>query len=186
MTLLRFNLTRALVTGGAALAMAVSAAPVLAHPDHEMVRMECSLSRAVPWGGDEASGWLVRASTFCMGGEDIRAVLTVTNADGETLHRGLFATSEVMVLAWRSGDGLASGLEEWLSAFTNLDNTAHLPGSDAEFPFYPADGLTDADISALRSQGLDTACYVQGMESALCLVKEGDTLRPIGVQLFPG
>ena len=46
--------------------------------------------------------------------------------------------------------------------------------------------LTDADINALRDEGRDMACYVQGMESANCLVRDGKDVREVGVWLFPG
>ncbi len=147
---------------------------------------DCGLTATADWGGDPASGLTATAVTTCEDDGRIWATLSLTNATSARVYEGRFPSDEIMVLAWAEPGQLAASLDEWLTAFTQLDNTIHLPSDTAEFPFYPAEGLTQADIDALRTEGRDMACYIQGMESAMCLLRDGDGVREIGVWLFPG
>lgn len=168
-------------------ALAVLASPAMAQKgEAPAASADCDLTATAHWGGDPDSGLTARAVTTCEAGGRIRATLTLVDEAGTIQHEGHYPTDEVMVLAWAEPGQLAASLDEWLTAFTQLDNTIHLPSDTAEFPFYPAEGLTQADIDALRTRGLDMACYIQGMESANCLLRDGDGVREIGVWLFPG
>jgi hypothetical protein len=145
------------------------------------------ISASAPRRGDPDSGLVAEAVTICGVDDDrICATLSLTNSASARVYEGRFPSDEVMVLAWAAPGQLAASLDEWLTAFTDLDNTIHLPREDAEFPFYPAEGLTRDDIDELRTMGHDMACYIQGMESAMCLLRDGDGVREIGVWLFPG
>ncbi|WP_203294907.1 hypothetical protein [Maricaulis parjimensis] len=178
----------------AAFGLAVTAAPALAQgkpdpgpgPAPNPIPAECDLSHEVAWGGDAASGLVATAQTWCTPDDMVWARLTVSSADGRVRHEANYPVDEVMLLAWPGENGLAGGLETWLADFAHLDTTAHLPRMTDEFPFYPAEDLTEADIDALRDQDLPMACYVQGMESANCLIREGEGVREIGLWLFPG
>lgn len=169
-----------------ALALIAAPAAALQKGASPAASADCDLVASAPWGGDPDSGLVAEAVTIC--GEDgrARATLSLVDVDGETRYQGIFPTDEVMLLAWAEPGQMDEALTDWLGAFTDLDNTAHIPGADVEFPFYAADGLTDADIDTLRAEARDMACYVQGMESAMCLVREGEGVREIGVWLFPG
>ncbi|MFY0638132.1 hypothetical protein [Maricaulis maris] len=147
---------------------------------------DCDLVAAAPWGDDADSGLVAEAVTIC--GEDgrIRATLSLVDDKGETRFQRVFPTDEVMLLAWAEPGQMDAALTDWLGAFTHLDTTANIPGPDAEFPFYAAEGVTDAEIDTLREEAREMACIVQGLESALCLVREGEGVREVGVWLFPG
>ncbi|WP_417478815.1 hypothetical protein [Maricaulis maris] len=177
--------TRTLVASLAALAALATPAlaqkgPAAAAPD------DCDHVAMAHWGGDPDSGLVAEAVTIC--GEDgrVRATLTLVASDGEIRFQRQYPTDEVMLLASPADGDMPTRLGYWLAAFEDLDNTTHIPGEDAEFPFLPAEGLTDADINALRAEARDMACYVQGLESANCLVRDGKDVREIGLMLFPG
>ncbi|WP_297732687.1 hypothetical protein [uncultured Maricaulis sp.] len=177
--------TRTLLASLAALS--ALAAPALAQKGAApAATADCGLSATADWGGDPASGLTARAVTACDANGRIHATLSLVDATGTTQFEARYPTDEVMLLAWAEPGQLAPALADWLTAFTDLDNTTHIPGPDAEFPFYAAEDLTETDINTLRTEARDMACYVQGMESANCLVREGDGVREIGLMLFPG
>lgn len=176
---------RTLLASLAALAMLAAPAlaqkgPASANPD------ECDHVAMAHWGGDPDSGLVAEAVTICGEGGRVRATLTLVNSDGEIVFQRQYPTDEVMLLASPEDGDMPTRLGYWLAAFEDLDNTRQIPGPTTEFPFYPAEGLTDADINALRAEGRDMACYIQGMESANCLVREGKDVREVGLMLFPG
>ncbi len=169
------------------LALAALATPALAQKGPPPGSAEdCDHVAMAHWGGDPESGLVAEAVTIC--GEDgrVRATLSLVDGDGEILFQRQYPTDEVMLLASPVDGDMPTRLDYWLSAFSDLDNTAHIPGPEAEFPFLPAEGLSDADIDALRDEARAMACYVQGFESANCLVRDGKTVREIGLMLFPG
>lgn len=93
-------------------------------------------------------------------------------------------------------DALRMALGDWLGAYADAGSTDRLPewpqGADqpdsGEFAFYVAEGLSQQDYEALRTGGYPMICYIQGRESALCLVRHPDAsaLINVGVQSFPG
>ncbi|WP_323762200.1 hypothetical protein [Maricaulis sp.] len=182
------TITLSQLTATSLTALALLAAPAAAFQKGSppAASDDCDHVAMAHWGGDPDSGLVAEAVTIC--GEDgrVRATLTLVASDGEVRFQRQYPTDEVMLLASPAEGDMPTRLDYWLAAFTDLDNTTHIPGEDAEFPFYPADGLTDADINALRDEGRDMACYIQGLESANCLVRDGKDVREIGVWLFPG
>jgi len=86
-------------------------------------------------------------------------------------------------------------LNEWITpAGAARDSTGDLPVWEAnatqpmsgEFPFYVEEGVNRERYETLRAQDAPMYCYVQGMESEACLVRENGRLTKIGVQSFPG
>ncbi|RKR00386.1 hypothetical protein [Maricaulis maris] len=168
-------------------ALAVFASPALAQKGPAPAATDdCDHVAMAYWGGDPDSGLVAETVTIC--GEDgrVRATLSLVDSAGEIHFQRQYPTDEVMLLASPTDGDMPTRLDYWLSAFSDLDNTTHIPGPEAEFPFYAAEGLTDADINTLRAEARDMACYVQGMESANCLVRDGNGVREIGLMLFPG
>ena len=87
-------------------------------------------------------------------------------------------------------------LHGWISFYASFSNTGSLPqwveGADgpiaSEFPFMVSDEFDRYDYMRATAMNGNMACYIQGFESLLCLVKDhnGPGLKPIGYQLFPG
>jgi hypothetical protein len=74
---------------------------------------------------------------------------------------------------WTSGKG-------FMSAADNLE-------LDGEFPFTLDDGLDAPSFKAFRAARASIFCYIQGMESGLCIgVRKDGELVQMGVQSFPG
>jgi hypothetical protein len=81
---------------------------------------------------------------------------------------------------------MTNALKEWTSGkgfMTSVDKLT-LTG---EFPFTPDEELDAPSFKAFRSAKTPIFCYIQGMESGLCigLRKDGELVQ-VGVQSFPG
>jgi hypothetical protein len=81
---------------------------------------------------------------------------------------------------------MTNALKEWTSGngfMTSVDKLT-LGG---EFPFTPDDGLDAPSFKAFRTAKTPIFCYIQGMESGLCIgVRKDGELVQMGVQSFPG
>jgi hypothetical protein len=124
-----------------------------------------------------------------------RVVITIKNATGATLHRQTYRSDQVAGLSnARTTSQMRNELRNWITY--RGDETYHesLPNwrrgqarPDArEFPFYPADGVTQTQYMAIKTNRTPIYCYVQGIESLNCLVLQGGALNPFGIQSFPG
>lgn len=135
------------------------------------------------------------AGPTCNTGE---AVITVRNAAGKVLlSQGGFdvdVMSNTIFSLAVSPESLKSALTDWISSAHADDATGQLPEWKAgevqpvsgEFPFYPEEGVTQAQYEAIRAANKPMFCHVQGGESMACYAVDGDTLTKIGLQSFPG
>jgi hypothetical protein len=81
---------------------------------------------------------------------------------------------------------MTNALKDWTSGkgFMNSVDKLTLGG---EFPFTPDDALDAPSFKAFRAAKTPIFCYVQGMESGLCIgVRKDSELVQMGVQGFPG
>jgi hypothetical protein len=135
------------------------------------------------------------AGPTCNTGE---AVITVRNAAGKVLlSQGGYdvgVMSNTVFSMAVSPESLKAAVADWVSSVHADDATGQLPewraGADqpisGEFPFYPEEGMTQAQYAAIRAANKPMFCHVQGGESMACYAVDGDTLRKVGLQSFPG
>jgi len=126
------------------------------------------------------------------------AVITVRNAAGKVLlSQGGYdvgVMSNTVFSMAVSPDSLKAAVADWVSSVHADDATGQLPewktGADlptsGEFPFYPEEGMTQAQYAALRTANKPMFCHVQGGESLACYAVDGDVLTKVGLQSFPG
>ena len=89
-----------------------------------------------------------------------------------------------------------AGVQRRFGAPPNQLSTADLPAwaEGAEYPvlgdfaFYPEEGIDRATYTKVRDSKAPIFCYVQGMESMACVVKDAENggFFKLGVQTFPG
>ncbi len=147
---------------------------------------ECALDVSVPWT-PPGSAYTLNATTSCENGQ-ILVDRRIIDADGNEIFLSTYFPDQVMTLAWIEADGvtLESALALWLEPDSWRPHTGELPdyNDPAEFPFMPS--LTEADYEAARAAEHPMLCYVQGMESQLCLAVIDGEIVEMGVQRFPG
>ena len=174
----------------AALAAAGAMPPALASE-------KCTASADGVWA---AAGKGVTVEAFARGAtcETAAAAFVVRDETGAIVFSGVYQTDQIMVLAgMKTPKELETALKGWIDPTQGgFETTASLPewkaGAEApesqEFPFYPEEGMDQATYTKLRNAKAPLFCFVQGMESTNCLVKdpESGSIFPIGVQTFPG
>lgn len=132
-------------------------------------------------------------------GEDCasaQATLTIKDAAGAALFSETHVAANLMSLA-QAGDAAAmqTALADWINSSNDtMATSGALPDWPAaaeapesgEFPFYPEEGLSRDRYLTIRAADAPLFCFVQGMESQVCLVLQDGALTKVGVQLFPG
>lgn len=147
----------------------------------------CEISAETVWQPDGVEPLTLTARTRC---EDDRILVErkVFDSGGHELFSATYPTSQVMTLAahdW-SGEPLEPLIRGWLEPDGARTSTADLPAyyDCSEFPFMPA--LNQTEHEAARTAGHPMHCYVQGMESSLCLALVDGAIVNMGIQRFPG
>ncbi|MDZ4775643.1 MAG: hypothetical protein SGJ23_02540 [Alphaproteobacteria bacterium] len=135
------------------------------------------------------------AGPTCNTGE---AVITVRDAAGRVLLSNggydVGVMSNTVFSTAVSPESLKAAVADWVSSVHEEDATGQLPEWKAgaaqptagEFPFYPEEGMTQAQYAAIRAANKPMFCHVQGGESLACYAVDGDTLTKVGLQSFPG
>lgn len=180
-----------LIAGALALAAACSPAQ---EADSSIVP-GCDLRAASQWVAGEET-FSVEATTA--GPDCQRAVATIAlrNSSGVPIYAEAHLAENIMLLApAHDTAAMQTALQEWVTYDNHtMSTTSALPDwpvgaegpQNGEFPFHPAEGYVRESYMALRASNLPLFCYVQGMESLLCLVYGDGGIEQIGVQQFPG
>jgi len=188
---MHFLKTFVLLTGTALCSLAPSTLPA-AFPGQASAQEDCTQIVKAVW----LEKYAAEASTEGPCGEN-RLHLAVRNADGDIEFEnyyapdGLFGFYDVTTY-----QAMNLALTDWISAYAQESTSSKLPhwpegaeGPQAgEFPFYPDRGVTRDIYEGVRAGDWPMVCFVQGMESQLCLVSNPETgyLESVGVQSFPG
>ncbi len=133
----------------------------------------------------------VHTATVCETGGVVRAEYRISDDQGEVLFDRVYQADQVMRLAYASD---RDSMQESLAAWADLNrypSSVVLPSwealnGDQEFPFLLSQEMSEADYKALIASDIPVFCYIQGMESLLCLTYQDGALEELGVQLFPG
>lgn len=174
--------------------LSIVAAAVLATPG-AVAADKCTASADGAWAAGKATIEAFASGAKC---ESALAVLAIRDETGAVAIAEVYSSDQVMVLAgMTSAKDLEGALKGWIDpAASNMTTSGDLPewkaGADApaagEFAFYPEEGVDQASYSKVRDAKSPMFCYVQGMESLACIVKDAETggFFKIGVQSFPG
>ena len=137
----------------------------------------------------------IEATTSGADCEQAEARIVIRNG-GEQVWNETYPVSQNMALAGAADpEEMQRRLNEWINPpGAASDSTGDLPEWEAnaanpmsgEFPFYVEEGVDRAAYEAVRGRDAPMFCYIQGMESAACLVLDNGRLTKIGVQSFPG
>lgn len=161
-----------------------------------MAADKCTASVDGAW--PEAGKFTIEAFASGAKCESALAVLAIRDETGVASFYEVFPTESVMVLAgMTTPKDLEAALKTWADPkMSNITTSGDLPewkaGAEApaagEFPFYPEEGIDQASYAKVRDAKVPTFCFVQGMESLACIVKDPESggLYKIGVQTFPG
>ena len=147
----------------------------------------CSLSAQRSWDYAEGQSVTIDAAVFCEDGQRI-ARRDIITADGARLYEFSAPAEHVAILAWaESDDAFFAAFAEWVDKDPWRTRTSDLPAYDegAEFPFYPATE-DPAQFEAWRAGEYPIDCFVQGMESLMCVAMIDGAVVEMGVQSFPG
>jgi len=183
------------ILGIAAIALAAACTP--AATTQTAATSGCQAAATETWTpADGADPLTIEANSSGPDCAHAIATLTVRDASNDVMFTDVFVTEQVMLLAGvPDAAAMQTALAEWIdSDRQTFATSAALPdwpqGAESpdagEFPLHVDDTLNRANYLALRSRGVPTLCYVQGMESLNCLALENDLLTPIGIQQFPG
>jgi hypothetical protein len=95
-----------------------------------------------------------------------------------------------------SSKAMKAALGSWISGLDTLNSSDQLPDwpagktaytDGAEFPFTLAEGIDRDSLLNYRKEKLPLFCFVQGMESLNCVMRDNDgTIIELGLQAFPG
>ncbi|WP_300528390.1 hypothetical protein [Maricaulis sp.] len=147
----------------------------------------CSLTAQRQWDYGEGASATIDAAISCADGQRM-ARRDILGGDGEPLYTFSAPVEHVAVLAWaESDDALFAAFAEWADHDPRWTSTAALPPFDqqAEFPFYP--GTADQAVyDAWRAGDYPMDCFIQGMESQMCVAMIDGEAVEMGVQSFPG
>lgn len=149
---------------------------------------DCALDVSAPWVADGVDPLVINAVTSCEDDGRIIVDLRIFDGAGREIFNAGYFPDQVMLLAWYEADGISleQAIEGWITPDNWRVSTAELPdyNDQAEFPFMPS--LTAQEHEAARNAAYPMLCYVQGMESQLCLALVEGEIVEMGVQLFPG
>lgn len=173
-------------TGGQALAQSASPPSVAVPPGI------CSSVAEALWLNEltaRASAYGDCAST--------RITLQVRTPEDEIVWAAVYPARDLFGFAdIGNGEDMAQALIDWMSTNVTQGTSADLPAwregealpDSGEFPFYVVEGVEQPFYEALRAEKRQMICYVQGMESYLCLGRhpESGQLQVLGYQSFPG
>ncbi|WP_300556159.1 hypothetical protein [Maricaulis sp.] len=147
----------------------------------------CRLSAQRRWDYAEGLSVTIDAAVFCENGQRV-ARRDIVGADGERLYEFSAPAEHVAILAWAESDeAFFAAFAEWVDKDPWRTRTSDLPAYDegAEFPFYPATE-DRAQFDAWRAGDHPIDCFVQGMESLMCVAMIDGEAVEMGVQSFPG
>lgn len=124
-------------------------------------------------------------------------VLTLANPAGTIVWQETYRSDQLFGLSSASNPTeLETELMLWVTQYVDGRPSGTLPDWLAgqgepvalEFPFYVDEGVSRDAYVELRTADRPMVCYVQGMESARCLVvtPDGKGVESPGVQSFPG
>jgi hypothetical protein len=123
--------------------------------------------------------------------------LTLTNASGDIIWQETYRSDQLFDFNWATNAvEMQASLDLWLGDYADTRTAGTLPdwlpGEEtpvgSEFPFYVDLGMTRDVYIAARTADRPMVCYIQGMESARCLIiaPGGTSVETLGVQSFPG
>ncbi len=123
--------------------------------------------------------------------------LTLTNPDSETIWQETYRSDQLFDFNWATNAvEMQASLDLWLGDYADARSAGSLPEwrvgeatpVGSEFPFYVDEGVTREAYVAAREADRPMVCYIQGMESARCLIiaPGGASVETLGVQSFPG
>ncbi len=166
----------------------------LAAPTSAQAQMaeDCDFSMEQPWPDDLVAS--AHVSGLC---NQATIDLVVRNGVDEVVWSASYESQYVFGFEdILEAEPMQAALTRWLTDYVDVSSTDKLPdwpeGADmpdgGEFPFYVEEGLSRADYQKIRSADYPMICYVQGIESSLCLIRQPDinALTSIGAQSFPG
>ena len=158
---------------------------------------KCTASADSAW---DSAGKGVTIEAFASGSkcETAMAALVIRDETGTAAFYEVYPAEFVMVLAgMATAKDLEAALKSWIdTSQPQFASTADLPAwaEGAEYPvlgdfaFYPEEGIDRATYTKVRDSKAPIFCYVQGMESMACVVKDAENggFFKLGVQTFPG
>ena len=156
----------------------------------------CPTSASAAWRVAEAGTFRIEASTSGQDCAHAIAMISVRDASGGTRWTEEYPVDQVLGLGGASSQQeLEARLAQWIDQ-TDADyaTTADLPEwspeqdypANGETAFHPGDGIDRVAYEAMRARASPVMCYVQGMESLVCLAWENGELQKIGLQTAPG
>jgi hypothetical protein len=170
---------------------------------HALAASNCNAQVRQQWNASSKHKFTLEA--ISNGPDCNRAVvlLVARDAKGEvqwTLIRRASYVAMFSPEATKNGKDMPGALKRWLAtgSQSNLKTMDKLPdwkkGADgpaenppAEFPFTVSDELDRDTYLAWRKAKLPLLCFVQGMESELCITSTDQGLvTEVGIQSFPG
>jgi|GEM_PF-1204200 len=147
---------------------------------------DCAIELETYWEPPNSEPFLLTATSSCDRAGRVLVERRIINMNDEELFTAAHYTDEVMTLAWHEAEGQT--LEEAVAAWLEPDpwRGSELPdwNEPSEFPFIPS--MTREAYEDLRERDAPLLCYVQGMESALCLTVIDGEIQEAGIQIFPG
>jgi hypothetical protein len=156
----------------------------------------CVAEASMPWR--PLSGVEFQTSAHTEGADcaTAQATIVVADAGGNALYSETYPVEHVAVLMdMASREQMGAALASWIDQNGEMLSTADkLPDwpagtpqpTSGEFPFYPEENVTRDDYLAARASGAPLFCFVQGMESIVCLILRDGALTKLGAQSFPG
>ncbi|MFN3170430.1 MAG: hypothetical protein ACE37E_07035 [Hyphomicrobiales bacterium] len=176
----------------AILLMMVLNTPSLAQKGPSQTGASCDASAEANWPeGITASGTVTGP---CQAAE---VALTLTNQNGEIIWQETYRSDQLFDFNWATNAvEMQASLDLWLGDYADTRTAGTLPdwlpGEEApvgsEFPFYVDESVARDAYVAAREADRPMVCYIQGMESARCLIiaPDGASVETVGVQSFPG
>ena len=175
---------------------AAGLAALLAAPG-AMASEKCNVAVDGTWP-EAGKGVTVEAFTNGAGCEKATAVLTIHDGTGSLVYNSVTSAEYAMMLTGKKTSAeMEAALKEWIDQKgSTLKTTADLPewkdGAEqpmlGEFPFYPEEGIDRAAYEKYRADKSPLFCFVPGIESLACVMKDKDSgaIVPVGAQAFPG
>ena len=166
----------------------------------------CDVSVSRKWAVERKASYTISASSLGPNCVQAAVVLIVRDGKGEVKYSFAGAAKDIgtfgnlaeapvtdvkkmrVALAQWLDAGLSSNMNK-LSNFPDWKTGADGPASDppSEFPFTVSSDVDRNSYIDWRKQNLPVFCFVQGMESARCIVlTKQDVASEVGIQSFPG
>ena len=166
----------------------------------------CDVSVSRKWAVERKTNYTINASSLGSNCAQAAVVLIVRDGKGEVKYSFVGAAKDIgsftnlaespvtdvkkmrVALAQWLDAGLSSKMNK-LSNFPDWKVGADGPAEDppSEFPFTVSSDLDRNSYIDWRKQNVPVFCFVQGMESARCIVlTKQDVVSEVGIQSFPG